>query len=111
MDICQQRPLFATISKEDSTIRVWNYKAFGCKLLRMFYFKVKGDSDDDKPLITLAFHPSGYYMAVGCVDKLRIFHLMNNELRPFKEVSIRKTHHVKFSHGGHLLAVAHESNL
>lgn len=78
MDICQQRPLFATVSREDSTIRVWNYKSFGCKLLRMFYFKIKGDNDEDKPLITLSFHPSGYYMAVGCVDKLRIFHVMNN---------------------------------
>lgn len=50
----------------------------------MFYFKIKGDNDEDHPLMTLAFHPCGYYMAVGCVDKLRVFHVMNNELRPFK---------------------------
>jgi WD40 repeat protein len=84
MDICQQRPLFATCSNEDSTIRVWNYKSFGCKLLRMFYFKIKTETEADNPLITLAFHPTGYYLAVGCVDKLRLFHVLNNELRPFK---------------------------
>lgn len=41
MDICQQRPLLATCSNEDSTIRIWNYKNFDCKLLRMFYYRVR----------------------------------------------------------------------
>ena len=45
MDICMQRPLLATVSHEDSTIRLWNYKNFGCKLLRMFYFRVVRDPD------------------------------------------------------------------
>lgn len=41
MDICEQRPLIATCSQMDSTVRIWNYKNYGCKLLRMFYFKIK----------------------------------------------------------------------
>jgi WD40 repeat protein len=90
----------------DSTIRIWNYKNYGCKLLRMFYFKMKEDLDTDKPLLTLAFHPSGYYLAVGCVDKLRLFHVLNNELRPYRELGVRNAHIVKFSKGGHLLATA-----
>ncbi len=77
MDLCKQRPLVATCSQQDSTIRIWNYKNFSCKLLRMFYFKIKEEFDSDRPLITLAFHPSGYYLAVGCVDKLRFFHVLN----------------------------------
>lgn len=77
MDVCEQRPLVATCSQQDSTIRIWNYKNFGCKLLRMFYFKIREEFDSDRPLITLAFHPSGYYLAVGCVDKLRFFHVLN----------------------------------
>ncbi len=44
----------------------------------MFYFKLKSESEEDRPLIALTFHPSGYYMAVGCVDKLRVFHVLNN---------------------------------
>ena len=44
----------------------------------MFYFKLKEEFDTDKPLITLAFHPTGYYLAVSCVDKLRLFHVLNN---------------------------------
>ena len=104
MDVCLQRPLLATCSNEDSTIRIWNYKNFDCKLLRMFYFKVKEISA--KPLITLAFHPFGYYMAVGCVDKLRLFYILSNELRPYREIGIKGAHIVKFSEGGHLLATA-----
>lgn len=88
MDVCLQRPLLATCSKEDSTIRLWNYKNYGCKLLRMFYFRIKDnsiasgngarDGDGNKPLITLSFHPCGYYLAVGCTDKLRFFYVLSN---------------------------------
>lgn len=70
----------------------------------MFYFKVKEEYDCDKPLITLAFHPSGYYLAVGCIDKLRLFHVLNSELRPYRELGVKNAHIVKFSRGGHLLA-------
>lgn len=104
MDVCLQRPLLATCSHEDSTIRIWNYKNFGCKLLRMFYFRLK--ESDNKPLITLSFHPCGYYIAVGCKDKLRFFHVLNNELRPYREIQIKGAHIVKFSRGGHMIATA-----
>ena len=46
-------------------------------------------------------------MAVGCVDKVRIFHVLNNELRPYREIGVKKANLVKFSHGGYLLAVCH----
>lgn len=107
MDICEQRPLVATCSHLDSTVRIWNYKNYGCKLLRMFYFKMKEEFDSDKPLVTLAFHPSGYYLTVACIDKLRFFHVLNNELRPYREVGVRNAQIVKFSRGGHLLAVCY----
>ena len=32
MDICVQRPIICTLSKEDSTIRVWNYATGECEL-------------------------------------------------------------------------------
>lgn len=76
MDLCMQRPLLATCSHDDSTIRIWNYKNFECKLLRMFYFRVK--EIGEKPLITLAFHPFGYFLGVGCVDKVRFFYVLSN---------------------------------
>lgn len=63
---------------------MWDYKNYGCKLLRMFYFKVKDNAQSGKPLVTLALHPSGYYLAVSCIDKLRMFHVLNAELRPYR---------------------------
>lgn len=71
----------------------------------MFYFKIKEDFDSDKPLITLTFHPSGYYLAVACVDKLRFFHVLNNELRPYRELGVKSASIIKFSRGGNILAV------
>lgn len=105
MDVCLQRPLLATCSHEDSTIRLWNYKSYGCKLLRMFYFRIK-EGENNKPLITLSFHPCGYYLAVGCKDKLRFFYVLSNELRPYREIAVKGAHIVKFSHGGHMIAIA-----
>ena len=69
----------------------------------MFYFKMKEEFDSDKPLLTLAFHPSGYYLAVGCIDKLRFFHVLNNQLRPYRELGVRNAEIVKFSRGGNFL--------
>lgn len=30
MDCCLHRPLVATLSKRENTVRVWNYKTPGC---------------------------------------------------------------------------------
>jgi len=32
MDICVQRPIICTLSKEDSSIRIWNYDSGECEL-------------------------------------------------------------------------------
>jgi hypothetical protein len=37
-----------------------------------------------------------------------MFHVMNNELRPFKEVGIRQVRNVRFSNGGQFLAVGQQ---
>ncbi len=57
--------------------------------------------------MTLAFHPSGYYLAVSCIDKLRFFHVLNNELRPYRELGVKNAHILKFSRGGNLLAACY----
>ena len=76
-------------------IRVWNYVKGRCELARKFYvgevtliFIICKESatNDLNPLLSVAFHPSGYYIAAGFIDKLRFFHLMHDELRIFKEV-------------------------
>lgn len=88
LDVCLQRPLLATSCKADSTIRIWNYMNYKCEVNKNFFIgdETKGDMST---LLCLAFHPTGYYLAVGCVDKLRFFHLLHNSLREYKEVAIK----------------------
>jgi hypothetical protein len=64
---------------------------------------IAGDSIS-KPLLSVAFHPSGYYLAIGFIDKVRIFHVLYDELRIYREVNVRNANILKFSNGGHYLA-------
>jgi len=91
MDVAIQKPLIVTCSKDDATIRVWNYLNFRCELARKFY--VKEDSkgmEATRPITCVAFHPSGYYIAAGFIDRLRFFHILHNTLRLYREVAIKK---------------------
>ncbi len=58
-----------------------------------------GDNSN-KLLLSVAFHPSGYYLAAGFIDKLRIFHVLNDSLRLFRELPVKNCTILKFSNGG-----------
>ncbi|MFN9910909.1 MAG: hypothetical protein ACK56F_33195, partial [bacterium] len=51
-------------------------------------------------------HPNGYYLAIGFTDKIRIFHLIYNDLRIYREIGLKNCCQIRFSNGGHLLACA-----
>ena len=87
MDISVQRPILVTASKDDCTIRFWNYYTGQCELQRSFIAtdKDKGTIRDQvKPLLTVALHPSGYYMAAGFVSCVLVMHVLHNELKTYK---------------------------
>jgi len=42
-----------------------------------------------KPLISVAMHPSGYYMAASFIDKIRMYHILHDELRHYKNIEIK----------------------
>ena len=107
MDVAVQRPLLVTCSREDSTIRIWNYLTNTCELAREYY--VLDDmtiKEAVKPLLTVAMHPSGYYMAAGFTDKIRIYHILHDELREFRNLEIKNCSQMRFSHGGQWFAAA-----
>ena len=58
----------------------------------------------NRPLLTVAMHPSGYYMAAGFVDKIRLYHILHNGIRPFRNVDIKGCKKIKFSNGGQWFA-------
>jgi WD40 repeat protein len=111
MDLATQRTLLATCSDVDHTLRIWNYNTMTCELAKKLYI-VQSDAidtsqvSDIKPLLSVAFHPSGYYLAISFVDKVRLFHLLLDELRLFRDVSTPSSNLLKFSQGGHFLAIA-----
>lgn len=102
LDVCVRKPLIVTCS-EDKTIRIWNYIEKRQEL--------KFRSAEIEPL-SVAFHPSGLQIVVGCTDK---FYVMNVFLRTLKAsqdtISIKQFKEVSFSHGGHMLAVSHTNTL
>jgi hypothetical protein len=42
MDVCMHRPLVATLSKRENTVRIWNYKNPSCEMTKRFDSKQDG---------------------------------------------------------------------
>ena len=109
IDVCLHRPLIVTCSQKDSTIRIWNYMSNKCELARRF------TADEEEalganvaaPLRCVSIHPSGYYLAAGFIDKLRFYHILNEHLRLYRDLSVKNASIIKFSYGGSMIAVAY----
>jgi hypothetical protein len=43
---------------------------------------------------------------VGFADKVRLMNVFNSTIKQYKEIAIKGSREIKFSHGGHLFAVA-----
>ena len=83
----------------DRTIRIWNYAETTAELCREF--------DDEAN--TVAFHPSGLHLVVAFKEKILMLNIFEHELVPFKEIHIKGCMEIKFSHGGHLFAIANSN--
>ena len=107
MDLAVQRPLLATCSKTDSTLRIWNYMTFQCEMVKCLTLQhTSRPAEPVKPL-SIAFHPSGYILAGGFSSQAIIWHLLLDDLRQFYVFTHYKhCTKLKFSHGGQYLAIA-----
>jgi len=68
IDVAIQRPIIVTCSKEDSTIRIWNYYTYTCELAREYYVMEDMAREMAKPLHSVAIHPSGYLLAASFIN-------------------------------------------
>jgi hypothetical protein len=59
----------------------------------------------------ISFHPSGLHLLVGFSDKLRMLNVLMNDIRPFKEFSIKACKEARFSNGGHLFAAVNGNTI
>lgn len=112
IDVATQRPLLLTCSREDSTIRLWNYETYTCEMARECYvLEDQAIREAAKPLISVAMHPSGYYMAASFIGKIRLHHILHDEFKHYKNIDVRHCKVMKFSQGGHLLACVDGSSI
>lgn len=128
MEISLQRPIIVTFSKDDCTIRIWNYLSGQCMLSRRYFivaastqavdpehamqnpqlYQGGGKDSSVKPVLSIALHPSGYYMAAGFIDRVRVMHVLDDELRDFRSLEHRNCSKLKFSNGGQFLVIVEQ---
>ena len=58
-----------------------------------------------KPILSIAMHPSGYYMAAAFIDRVRVMHVLDDELREYRTLDHRSCNKMKFSSGGQYLVI------
>ncbi|KAH9523432.1 Cilia- and flagella-associated protein 57 [Bulinus truncatus] len=93
LDVCIRKPLIATCSM-DRSVKIWNYETCNLELYKVFA----------EEAYSVALHPSGLYILVGFSDKLRLMNLLIDDIRTFKEFTVRGCRECAFSNGGHLFA-------
>ncbi|CAF3835653.1 unnamed protein product [Rotaria sordida] len=96
VDTCVRKQLIATCGV-DRSVRLWNYETGTLEVCKEF----------QEEAYTVSIHPSGLFILVGFSDKLKLFTILIDDLRPFKEFSIRGCREALFSNGGHLFAAVH----
>lgn len=93
LSICIRKPLIATCSL-DRSVRIWNFENNTLELYKDF----------QEEAFSISLHPSGLQVLVGFSDKLRLMNLLIDDIRSFKEFTVRGCRECAFSHGGHLFA-------
>uniref|UniRef100_A0A4W5P762 Cilia and flagella associated protein 57 n=1 Tax=Hucho hucho TaxID=62062 RepID=A0A4W5P762_9TELE len=93
LSICIRKPIIATCSL-DQSVRIWNVETNTLELYKEF----------QEEAFSIALHPFGLFVMVGFSDKLRLMNLLIDDVRTFKEFTVRGCRECAFSHGGHLFA-------
>ncbi|KAJ3172248.1 Cilia- and flagella-associated protein 57 [Geranomyces variabilis] len=99
-DTCIRKPLVVTCST-DRSVRVWNYLDSTSELVKYF----------PEEAFSVAIHPSGLYILVGFSDKLRLMNLLIDDIRTFREFTIRGCRECRFSNGGQYFAAVHGNTI
>ena len=95
------RPILVTVAA-DSTARLWNYQTLKCELVH--YFRT------DEPL-AVAAHSSGFQVLVSFKDRVRLYNVLLDKLKPYRETVLKNAKCLKFSHGSQYWAAASAINV
>jgi len=94
VDVCLRKQLIATAGK-DKTVKIWNYATRTLEINQPV-------SDEG---ISIAFHPSGFHLVVGVLEKILLYNVLSKSLQSFKTINIKGCHEIRFTHGGHYFVV------
>ena len=89
MDVAALKPLIMTCSM-DNTLRLWNFQNHVPELSKVF----------PEDMYCVALHPNGLHCAVGFTDKLRVYHILLDDLRLCLEVPVKTCRECQFAKGG-----------
>ncbi|CAB1097150.1 unnamed protein product [Ectocarpus sp. CCAP 1310/34] len=96
LDVCLTKPIVVTVGG-DRVLRVWSYLKWKCEVVYEF-------RNEDPNCASL--HPTGFQVAVGFKDRVRIYSLLMEGLRVLRDIPQKNCRAVAYANGGHLLAVA-----
>jgi cilia- and flagella-associated protein 57 len=75
LDVCVRKPVLLTSCK-DNTIKVWNFQNHELELQKNF----------SEEIFSVSLHPNGLHCAIAFADKLRLYHILVDDLRLCLEV-------------------------
>ncbi len=125
MDTSVQRNIIVASSSKDSSIKIWNYLnglSEYCSLIFSEENKENKQILKKFNILSLALHPSGYYLAMANEEMIWFFFVCFRQLRfygtdQFKKTATNKNikrsncYILKFCNGGHYLVAANKENI
>jgi hypothetical protein len=86
-------------------ITIWNIDTYKCVIRKQFLAKYK---EDNANILTAGvMHPSGYSVALAFVDRIRLYHLLLDDIKCFYELPSKRVKMLRYSHGGQFLCYSH----
>jgi WD40 repeat protein len=99
MDTCQRKPYLVTCSREDQSLRLWNYRTRVSLATKIF------TSDSQRPM-SCSIDPTGNIILVCFPGRIQIFYIHVKGLIMDREIICRGARKAYFNHGGGNFVVA-----
>eukprot|EP00484_Ammonia_sp_Unknown_P020709 CAMPEP_0197023492 /NCGR_PEP_ID=MMETSP1384-20130603/4170_1 /TAXON_ID=29189 /ORGANISM="Ammonia sp." /LENGTH=1252 /DNA_ID=CAMNT_0042451707 /DNA_START=35 /DNA_END=3793 /DNA_ORIENTATION=+ len=98
LDLCMRKPYVVSCG-DDRSVKIWNWHE-----KKMIMSKVFAEDP-----LCVAVHPNGLHIVVAFADKLRMMNILMDDIRAYKDFSIKGCTEVKFSNGGQYFAAINAS--
>ena len=125
IDTSIQRNILIASSTKDSSVKIWNYitgLSEYCSLIFSEEIQENKQILKNFNILSMALHPSGYYLAMSNEEKIWFFFVCYRQLRFYgteqinmansnRNLKRNNCHILKFAYGGHILVAANMDNI